>query len=411
MNAVTRSSSAPGPTLKLRVPSHATPSSGRGVAVGRKGFRPFFLLAAVHALFGIPLWVLVFGGHAPLTSSLPPQTWHAHEMVFGYGGAVIAGFLLTAVANWTKRETLVGAPLLALALLWLLGRVLLLAPALPPELVAAVDLAFLPAVALAIARPLLLTGNRRNFVMVGVLLGLTAANAFVHLDALGVLPGFGRRALLAALHLMVLLMLLIATRVLPMFTRNALGSPDVRSLPALDRAAIAAMLAVVVSDFVWGDAGATPWVSAAAALFVALRTRHWGTRAALREPMLWILHFGHGWIAGGLLLKAVTPLVPVLASSAIHAFTVGALGCLSLGMMARVTLGHTGRLIAASTTTRYAFYAMLAASVLRASAPLAPVPYVALLWASAALWALAFALFLRQFAPLLVAPRADGAPG
>jgi uncharacterized protein involved in response to NO len=381
------------------------------VALGRKGFRPFFLLAAAHALVGVPLWVLVIGGHAPLATSLPAQTWHAHEMLFGYAAAVIAGFLLTAVANWTKRETLVGAPLLALAALWVLGRVLLLTPAVPAGLAAAVDLAFLPAVALAIARPILLAENRRNVVMIGVLVALTAANGVVHLDGLGVLPGFGRRATLAALHLIVLLMLLITTRVLPLFTRNALGRSDIHATPALDRAAIAATLAVAISDFVWGDAAATPWLCLLAALLVALRTRYWGTRAAFGEPMLWILHLGHAWIAVGLLLKAMTPLLAALASSAIHAFTAGALGCLTLGMMARVSLGHTGRIIAASASMRAAFFAMLAAGVVRVIAPLLPAPYFTLLAVSAALWALAFALFLGQFTPVLVRPRVDGAPG
>jgi uncharacterized protein involved in response to NO len=247
--------------------------------------------------------------------------------------------------------------------------------------------------------------------MVGVLLGLAASNAVVHLDALGVLPGLGRRATLAALHLVVLLMLLISTRVLPMFTRNTLGEPSIRSLPALDRAALATTLCAALADLTWGDAFATPWLCGAAALLVALRTRYWGSRAALRAPMLWILHLGHAWIAVGLLLKALTPLAPVLGSSAIHAFTAGALGCLTLGMMARVTLGHTGRMIVASATTRAAFVAMLAAGVVRVAAPLVPLPYLWVLGISAAAWALAFALFLREFAPMLVKPRVDGAPG
>lgn len=411
MSSVTRSSSGSRPLLQLRPPSHATSSPSPDVALGRKGFRPFFFLAAAQALAGVPLWVLVLSGHVPLATTLSAQTWHAHEMLFGYAAAVIAGFLLTAVANWTKRETLVGAPLLGLAVFWVLGRIALVSPWLAPGVAAAIDLAFLPALALVIARPILQSGNRRNFVMVGVLLGLTAGNALVHLDALGVLPGFGRRATLAALQLVVLLMLLISTRVLPMFTRNALGKPEIRAISALDRAALLATLCAALADFTWGDAFATPWLCAAASLLVVLRTRYWGTRAALREPMLWILHLGHAWIAVGLLLKALTPLAPVLGSSAIHAFTAGALGCLSLGMMVRVTLGHTGRMIVASATTRVTFVAMIAAGVLRVAAPLIPLPYLWVLGLSAAAWALAFALFLREFAPMLVKPRVDGAAG
>ena len=398
--------------LELRVPSHAAPSSsGRGLAIGRKGFRPFFLLASAYAAVSVPLWVIFLGGHMQMHSGLPPQTWHAHEMLFGYAGAVIAGFLLTAVGNWTKRETLVGLPLLGLALAWLLARIALLVPALPPAAVAAIDLAFLPALAASIARPIAQTGNRRNYVMIAVLFCLWLCNLSVHLDALGVAPGQGRRATLLALHLIVLLMLLISGRVVPMFTRNALADPSIRSIAALDRAALASVVGVAAADFIWGDTHATPWLCALAALCIAGRTRHWGTPAAFRDPMLWILHVGHAWIAVGFLLKALAPLTPGLAAGALHALTAGALGCLSLGMMARVTLGHTGRMIAASTGTRRAFLCMVAAGALRVVAPLAPSSYLALLGVSAALWALAFVSFLWEFAGPLAAPRRDGAPG
>jgi uncharacterized protein involved in response to NO len=333
-------------------------------------------------------------------------------MLFGYTAAIIAGFLLTAVSNWTKRETLVGAPLLALAALWLVGRVLLLAPlAVPAVAVAIVDVLFVPALAAALARPIIQSRNWRNAVMIALLLGFAVANATTHLDALGVLPGWGRRATFGALHLVVLLMLLITGRVVPMFTRNTTHDERIRSLPVLDKLAVLGMLSVTLSDLAWGDARTTPALSAITGLIALARARAWGTRKAAKEPMLWILHLGHAFIGVGLLLKACVPLWPVLASSATHALTVGAVGCLTIGMMVRVSLGHTGRPITTSRAALLAFLSMAAASVVRVLAPALPVAYLPLLNVSGALWTASFAAFLWQFMPVLAAPRADGKPG
>lgn len=383
-----------------------------GGALAAKGFRPFFLLAAVFAAAIVPLWLLILSGHAPLTSSLPPQAWHAHEMIFGYAAAVIAGFLLTAVSNWTKRETLIGAPLLGLAALWLLGRVLLLDSALAPAAVtAAVDVAFLPCLAIAIARALIGSGNRRNYVMIALLLVLAAANGVTHLDAAAILPGWGRRATFAGLNVIILLMLLMSGRIIPMFTRNALRDEHVRSSNALDRLSLLAMACVLLGDLVFPAAPALPFFAAAAGVLALARTRHWGTFRTGREPMLWILHGGHAWIGLGLLLKALAPLAPVLASSSTHALTVGAIGWLSMGMMARVSLGHTGRMITATQSTRAAFALLGVATAVRVTAPLWPGYYLPLLTLSGTLWTLSFAVFLFEFAPILCKPRVDGVPG
>ena len=377
------------------------------------GFRPFFLVAALAAALAVPMWLLVLHG---MTSAgggyLQPMAWHAHEMVFGYASAVVAGFLLTAVRNWTGRETATGGALCALVLLWLGGRVALLsASALPAPLVALVDLAFLPALAVVIARPIVASGNRRNYVMLVVLGILAVANLSVHLDAAGVLPGWQLRGAHVGVDVLVLLSAVIAGRVIPMFTRNATGSKRVVSSKPLDLAAIAAIALYGVLDTAMPHSAAPGLAALAASVLVVARASRWGAVGALRDPLLWILHLGHAWIAVGLLLRAGSVLLPgIPASAATHALTVGAIGSLTLGMMVRVSLGHTGRLLAASPVTTLAFVLLTAAALARVFGPLVNAE-IRWLTISGAAWSLAFALFAVAYARILVAARVDGKPG
>lgn len=393
----------------------AGPTSRPRFAVAAKGFRPFFLLAALFAASIIPLWVLVYTGVVGPVDYLEPASWHAHEMVFGYAVAVVAGFLLTAVGNWTQRETLVGAPLLALSALWVLGRVaMLLAGVLPRGLVAGVDVVFLPALIAALARALIGAGNRRNFVMLAVLGALCAANVFAHLQALGLAPpGTARHACLVGIDVVVLVILIIAGRVFPMFTRNATGVESIRSGPWLDVLAVAGMAVLTVLDVV---ALQETLASAAAGLvgvLAAVRAARWGTWHTFAHPLLWILHAGYAWVVLGLLLRAATLLVPTIpASLATHALTVGAIGSLTLGMMARVALGHTGRPLAVRWPVVGAFGAITAAAAARVLVPLlAPAWTLAALVAAAALWCAGFVLYVVVYAPVLLAPRVDGKSG
>jgi uncharacterized protein involved in response to NO len=380
------------------------------------GFRPFFLLAALLAVLAVPMWLLVLSGTAVVGEAyLPPLAWHAHEMVFGYASAVVAGFLLTAVRNWTGRETATGAPLYGLAALWLLGRVVLVASASLPKLaVALVDVAFLPAVALTIALPIVAAGNKRNYVMVGVLGALSMANLAVHLDALGVLSGWALRGSRVGVDIVVLLAAIISGRVIPMFTRNATGSTRIVSMKALDVAAILSMALYTALDVMAPSSWATGVAAAAAAVLVVVRAARWGFLSSLRVPLLWILHLGHAWIAVGLVLRAaafVAPRLPLSAST--HALTVGAIGSLTLGMMARVALGHTGRPLVVGRTVSAAFVLLTLAACLRVFGPLvgAPVTYLTWLVVSGVGWSLAFALFVLAYAKILVSPRVDGKPG
>lgn len=386
------------------------PSSRPALALSAKGFRVFFMLAAAFAAAIVPLWLLILRGVVPARAYVDPITWHAHELIFGFVVAVLAGFLLTAISNWTQRETLVGAPLLGLSGLWLSGRIaMMFGHALPRELTAVIDLAFLPALMFVLARPLFASNNRRNWVMLVLLAALFAANVVVHLEALGrIAAGSGRRACMVALDVVLLFIAIIAGRVFPMFTRNATRVSTIRSIAWLDLASIIGMALLAVLDALAAQPATLALVAGVTAALSAARAWHWGAQHSLRQPLLWILHAGYAWLVIGLGLRAAA--VPgVLAT---HALTVGAIGSLTLGMMARVALGHTGRPLVLPTAMAWAFVAMSGAACVRVFGPwLFPAWYFAALVVSAALWTLAFSIFVVVYAPILAAPRVDGKAG
>jgi uncharacterized protein involved in response to NO len=374
-----------------------------------KGFRPFFLLAAVFAAAIVPVWLLVLGGQLAVPGASAGAVWHAHEMVHGFTGAVLAGFLLTAVGNWTGRETLTGAPLGGLALLWLAGRVACMAA--PPGPAWTVDLAFLPTLALTLAVPLWRSGDRRNAVFPALLAGAWATDLAVHADLVGLWPGVATTALRVAVHLVAVVVLVITGRIVPAFTRNATGRADIRSVPWLDATACACALAVALLQ-PWSPGPLAGGVAAVGAVAVVARAGSWGASSTARNPLLWVLHAGHGWIALAFALEAAAAALPIPPSAPIHAITVGSIGTLTLGMMARVALGHTGRPLVAPRLVAAGFGAVLLAAAVRVFGPLvAPGHVVAWWWVAGALWAAAFATYAVRYAPILLGPRADGRPG
>jgi uncharacterized protein involved in response to NO len=370
-----------------------------------KGFRPFFLLASVFAATILPVWLLTLFGIVHPGVHFDGVAWHAHEMVFGFAGAVIAGFLLTAVSNWTGRETLTGPGLAGLALLWVAGRVAQLAPV-PEALVAVVDLSFLPALAVAVGRPLLLAHNRKNFVMVVALVGLWAADLMVYS------PAWRQRGLALGVDLVVLLIVIFSGRVFPMFTRNGTGNSSVRSVPVLDAVAIASTAVVAGVDLTLPGSRAAGLAAAVASALLVARSVHWGARYTTRIPLLWILHAAYAFIPIGFALRAASLWgAAVPPSAATHALTVGAIGCSTLGMMARVALGHTGRMLAVGRPVATAFGLLVIAAVVRTAGPLLPVVYTTSLVVAGTLWALAFGTYAVVYAPIVMGPRIDGKPG
>ncbi len=372
------------------------------------GFRPFYLLAALLAALSVPWWLLQhrlgLGGGV-----LPGMTWHGHEMLFGFAAAVIVGFLYTAARNWTGLPTPSGAVLAALAALWIGGRILLLTG--PGWLAAAVDVAFLPAAAVGLWIPLQRARNRNRF-MVGILVLLSGCNLAFHLAAHGVLdvaPGSFTRA---GIYLVVFLVALMAGRVVPSFTRNALPAARIRTSPRLDRAAMVGLAAVLLAHAL-GSSGASVGVLAlVAALLHALRLWTWDPWCTRTRPILWILHLSYLWIPAGLLLLAAAEFgwAPELAS--LHALGVGAVGGMIVGMITRTALGHTGRPLHAGPMETSAYVLVQAAALLRVL-PLLVVPalYPSALALSGALWSAAFVLYLVRYTPLLTSARPDGKPG
>ena len=394
--------------------SGEAPPPARGVPpLAAKGFRPFFLLAAAFAACILPVWMLSLAGVLSPDAYLDPTYWHAHEMVFGYAVAVIAGFLLTAVGNWTGRETATGAPLVVLGAVWLAGRLAFALPhVISHGLVAVLDLAFLPALAVAIGRPNFAAKNRRNYPIVGVVMALWLADLAVHLDALGVLVAWRKRASLVAVDLVVLLIMFLAARIFPMFTRNATKVQSIRNVPALDWAAMGAMLAVLLSDLLLPGSRLGSGLCAATAALALARSATWGAHHSLRVPLLWILHAAHLWIPIGLVLRALSALTYVVPpSSALHALTVGAIGSATLGMMARVGLGHTGRALEPPKIIAVAFLLLTLAAVVRVAGPFALALYRPSLYVAGSLWTAAFVAYVVVYAPILSTPRPDGKPG
>jgi len=382
-----------------------------GPAVLSAGFRPFFLAASVWAAVAIPLWLEIYSGRATLQTLLQPTVWHAHEMVFGFAAATVAGFLLTAIPNWTGRMPLQGGPLAFLVGLWAIGRIAVLCSAQLEAPVAAVaDLSF-PVVFLAVvAREILAGRNWRNLPMLGVLGLLLAGNLLVHLDALRIADTavIGNRLGIATL---LILISLVGGRIVPSFTRNWLAKNRPRHpLPMpesdLDRTALIIIAVGVLSWAAVPDGWFTGWLMLAAGAAVALRLSRWRGFYTLREPLLLILHVGYGWLALGLLLLGINSIFELLpAAAALHALTVGAIGTMTLAVMTRASLGHTGRPLSAGPVTKAIYALITAASVLRVLSPFASENLEFALWVAGAAWSGAFALFAVFYGSALARPR------
>jgi uncharacterized protein involved in response to NO len=379
------------------------------------GFRPFYLLAALFAVVALPYWLGVVFGAYPAGGYLGGLAWHSHEMVFGFACAVIAGFLLTAVRNWTGVPTPDGSALAALAALWVAGRVLLLAG--PPLLAAMVDWAFLPVLAVVIAIPVVRSGNSRNIKVVAVLAALMIANGSFHLAQFGVLPvGFSRLAIIAALDVIVILIAIVAGRVIPAFTRNAVPAARPQSNFAIDVTAILSLLLILVFGPIrfWFPVPTSVWIGllVLAAVAHCVRLLLWDPLQTRHNALLWMLPLAYAWIPITLLLRVAAELpMGIPASAPFHALTVGAIASLMMAMMTRSALGHTGRALRAGPVELGAFLMLQAAAIMRiVPGILWPQYYPEFLAGSAVLWSLAFAIFLMRYWSILTRVRIDQVP-
>ena len=375
----------------------------RSWPVFHMGFRPFYLLAAAFAATAVPLWR--FGADVPLPGPgyLVGTSWHAHEMVFGFAAAVLAGFLLTAARTWTGRDTPTGARLAGLAGLWVAGRVL--AGTGPGLAAAVVDCLFLPCVAAAVAVPVVEARNWRNLKVVAVVILLAGANLLFHLEYAGV-PALPRTngGARPALDLFALMVALIAGRVIPAFTANAVPSARPRRNRWVDLAAFGSLVVLAVA----GPGG--PWLAAVAAggaIAHGVRLWLWDPFKTVREPLLWVLPLSYGWLVVSLALRALSLAgAGVPAASSVHAFGVGVMGGLMLGMMTRSARGHTGRELKAGAADTAAFVLVHLAAALRVLGTLAgPETGTLAVDGAAILWSAAFTVFLIAYWPVLTRPR------
>ncbi len=378
----------------------------RGPALFSMGFRPFFLFSALWSAIAAPLWV-----HAFLTGGAVGLDWHVHEMLFGYTGGVIVGFLLTAVPNWTGRLPVIGAPLMLLFALWAMGRAVMLAP------IAGVDLGpwamvaeslFLFAVAAALWREILAGRNWRNLPVAMMVTLFAVANGGFHLEAAD--GGGAPLATRCALAVILMLIALIGGRITPSFTRNwqiRRGGPLPATPARFDIAVLAATGAALLAWIVAPLHPVSGAILMAAGAANLARLARWRGDATVAEPLVLILHVGYLWLALGLGLIGLANLTPALVapSAGIHALTAGAVGVMTLAVMTRASRGHTGRPLTAGRGEAAIYLLVNAGALARVVGGLAPGLYQPLLIVSAVLWSGAFLTFVVIYGPMLLRPR------
>jgi uncharacterized protein involved in response to NO len=385
------------------------PTTPRGFALWALGFRPFYLLASVFAALSIALWAIQFAGWMD-TAYLQGPAWHAHEMLFGFTLAVVTGFLFTAGRNWTGQPTPTGLPLALLALLWLAGRALVLTPW--SWAAAIVNVSFTLSVAVALARPLLASRNRRNYFFIALLVVMAAAQLAFHLVQLGVLRWPAWAGLQLGLNVLLLIMAVMTGRVLPMFTNNGVPGAGARASPLIEQLAVGLLIALLAFDALQLSGHFIGVLALAAGATHLARWVLWKPWRTLRAPLVWVLHAAYVWIPAHLLLRALAAWGWMPASAAIHALVVGAAGGLIIGMMTRTALGHTARPLRAGQLEVACYLLVLGAAPVRVFVPLAAPDWTAhAVLLSALLWSAGFALYAIGYGALLTRPRLDGKPG
>jgi uncharacterized protein involved in response to NO len=378
----------------------------QGWLVLANGFRPFFLLASIQAAIAILVWLPVFFGELQLTSAFAPRDWHVHEMLYGYLPAVVTGFLFTAIPNWTGRLPLQGTPLLSLALVWLAGRLAVTFSADTGWWVAMlIDVSFL--VALAAAREILAGRNWRNLAVVALVLLLFAGNLTFHIEAH--LEGGADIAIRIGISVVVLLISLIGGRIIPSFTRNWLVRENPGRLPApfsrFDTIVIAIGALALLAWIAAPESRITGAALALAGLLHLVRLARWAGDRTVRERLVLILHVGYAFVPIGFLLNAAAAFGLVLPSAGVHAWMVGGAGIMTLAVMTRATLGHTGQPLTASFATQAIYLAIVVAAIARICAVLHPAQNEILLHVAAFGWVIAFLGYALTFGPLLLGLR------
>lgn len=376
----------------------------------RGGFRPFFFGGTCWAVIALVLWLLSFAGAISLPTAFDPLAWHRHEMLFGFVGAIICGFLLTAIPNWTGRLPIAGLPLLSLFGLWFAARLAVLFSASVGRLPAAIlDVGFFLVLALLGAREVVGAKNR-NMPVVGMILLFALADAADHGAAAGIIAAsdIGWRS---AIAIVVILISLIGGRVTPSFTRNWMVKQGIKQhLPTqparFDLLVIAGTVVALLFWLATPDNRLTGIMLILAAILQLMRLMRWGGWRTARDPLVLILHVGYGWLPIGLFLLGWNVAGgPIARSAAIHALTTGAMATMILAVMTRASLGHTGRELRANAPTQAIYLLVTAGAILRVAASLGLGPYLPMIETAGVLWGSSLLLFLVAYAPVLWRPR------
>ena len=376
----------------------------RGPAILSYGFRPFFLLGSLYAALAILAWLPILHGELSVATAFSPRDWHVHEMLFGYVAAVVTGFLLTAIPNWTGRLPIQGMPLLLLIATWLAGRAAVTLSAWTGWMVAAaVDVAFLVLLASAAIREIAAGRNWRNLKIVAMICVLAAANLAFHVEAH--VNGVAEYATRAGIGVVVLLITLVGGRIVPSFTHNWLVRAGGGRLPVpfggFDVAVVAASVAALTIWVVQPFGRATAAALLAAGLMQTAGLARWAGDRTAREPLVLILHVGYSFVPIGMLLTAAGAIGLVIESAGVHAWTAGAIGTMTLAVMTRASLGHTGRELTASAATQVIYSAVVIAALTRIAAALVPEWNDLLLHITVIAWVVAFLGFGIRYAPIL----------
>jgi uncharacterized protein involved in response to NO len=388
------------------MPASAVAGAPNRFALFDLGFRPFYLLAALLAVFSVPVWALQWHGALAQPGYLSGAALHAHEMIFGFAAAVITGFLLTAARNWTGLPTPAGRSLAALAALWLAGRVAVVTG--PAALAAVIDVTFLPMVALALWFPLKRSGNR-NLFFVALLLLFAAANLLFHLSRIRIVELPPLLSVHGALAIVAVIVALMSGRVTPAFTRNAVPSARVRRHIGLDVAAVGTLAAALLAWLAAAPPALLASLALAAAGSNAVRLAGWDPLSTRHRPILWILHLSYAWLPVAMLLLAASALTPaVMPGLFVHALAAGAIGGTIIGMITRTARGHSGQPLTAGAAETAAYLLVHAGAAIRVFGPLLlPAQYGVLLALGAVAWSAAFLIYLLRYWPMLAwAPRA-----
>lgn len=379
-----------------------------GPAVLSYGFRPFFLLAGIWAVLAMVLWVITLTTGFPAGGALGGVNWHAHEMVFGYTSAVLAGFMLTAIPNWTGRLPVSGLPLLALVLVWLAGRLALLAPDLAGlELSLVVDAAFLPALTVVAMREIVAGRNWKNLKILFGLLTLSTANIwFLASVYLGEDPSAAARLAVGA---WVVLIAVVGGRIVPSFTRNWMSRHGNKKLPApfgrFDQLSVVLLLVALMAWTVAPQGYATAALSCLAAAANFIRLVRWRGYSTTSEPIVLVLHVAYLFLVVGLVMIALSALQIVEYAAAMHVLLIGCVGGMTLAVMTRASLGHTGRPIRAGALATAAYVNVFLAAAIRPLVAVFPQHYYFIFSVSGLLWIFAFAAFTAAYLPILMSPR------